>query len=112
MLPPDTISIGEKTWERKEIDQNTFQWVRELTDDEYDWDPETDDVTLHGTEVPIRAVSLQKLDDEWHVEGAETAGPEYHRPGFTELISSEYAYSTSDLEKAADQVQQFLERLS
>ena len=112
MLPSDTISIGGKTWVREEVDQNTFQWVRELEDDEYGWDPETDEVTLVGTEVPIRAVSLQKLDDQWHVEAAETAGPEYHRPGFTELISSDYAYSSTDLEKAADRVRVFIERLS
>ena len=112
MLPSDTINVGGKTWVREEVDQNTFQWVRELEDDEYDWDPEADGVTLVGTEVPIRVVSLQKLDDQWHVEAAETAGPEYHRPGFTEVISSDYTYSGPNLEKAADRVRAFIERLS
>jgi hypothetical protein len=112
MLPSDSISYGGKTWKREEVDRNTFQWVRELEDDEYDWDPETDGVTLVGTEMPIRVVSLQKLDDQWHVEAAETAGPEYHRPGFTEPISSDYSYSSTDLERAADRVRAFIEQLS
>ncbi|WP_143095464.1 hypothetical protein [Halopelagius inordinatus] len=64
-----------------------------MEENEYDWDPEADGVSLVATDVPIRAVSLQFVDNEWYVEGAETAGPDYHRPGFTEVISSEFTAS-------------------
>lgn len=58
-----------------------------------------DDVSLVGTDVPIRVVQLQYLDGEWQVTASETAGPGYHRPGFTELISGEFSYTTSELDE-------------
>ena len=67
-----------------------------------------------GTDVPIRAVALRFDDGEWHVEGAETAGPTYHRPGFTEVISSEYSTSfpEGEEEDAFTAVKEFTRHLS
>jgi hypothetical protein len=45
---------------------------------------------LSGVDEPERIISLQQLDGTWTVEGAETAAPDYVRPGFTELISSDF----------------------
>jgi hypothetical protein len=109
-LPPQTIEEGDHHWERNQFDMDSYQWVREMSDNEYSWDLE--DVSLVGTDVPIRVVSLQYLDGKWHIEASETAGPDYHRPGFTELISSEFSHSTSDLDEARETVHQFIERLS
>jgi hypothetical protein len=109
-LPPELIEQNGHCWERTQFDKNGFQWVREMSEDEYSWDLE--EVSLVGTDVPIRVVSLQHLDGEWHVEASETAGPDYHRPGFTELISSEFSRSTSDIERAREVIHQFIERLS
>lgn len=111
-LPPETVTEKGKTWEREEFDRDSYQWVRPMKDEEYDWDPEEDDVSLVGTEVPIRVVSVQFRNGEWHVEASETAGPNYHRPGFTELISSEYSKSTEDAEEAFETVSEFIRRLS
>jgi len=88
-LPPKTITAHQKTWRREKFKTHGFQWIRELNSDEYDWN--TDEVSLVGTDVPIRVVSLQFQGEKWTVEGSETAGPDYHRPGFTELISEEYS---------------------
>ena len=109
-LPPETVEQGEYRWERTRVDDHSFQWARPLKNDEYDWDIE--EVSLVGVDQPIRVVSLQLLDGAWTVEGAETAGPDYHRPGFTELISSDLSYSTDDLEDATDKVLEFIRQLS
>ncbi|UVE51973.1 hypothetical protein KU306_16755 (plasmid) [Haloferax larsenii] len=109
-FPPQSIEKNGYHWERAKLDKNSYQWVREMSDDEYSWDLE--DVSLVGTDVPIRAVSLQSLDGEWQVEASETAGPDYHRPGFTELISAEFSHSTSDLAEARNIVHQFINQLS
>ncbi|EJN57560.1 hypothetical protein HSB1_39210 [Halogranum salarium B-1] len=81
-----------------------------MDDDEYDWNP--DDVSVVGTDVPIRVVQLQYFDQEWQVTASETAGPEYHRPGFTELISREFSYTTSDFDDAVQKVRDFIRDLS
>jgi hypothetical protein len=109
-LPPEIVKQAEHRWERYRIDDYGFQWVRPLRDGEYNWN--ADDVSLVGVDQPIRAVSLQLLDGTWSVEGAETAGPAYHRPGFTELISSDFSYSTDNLEDATDKVSVFIRQLS
>lgn len=111
-LPPEELTVNGKTWQREKFDTDSFQWTRPLDDEEYDWDPEEDDVSLQGTDVPIRAVTVQYLNGEWQVQGAETAGPSYHRPGFTELISSDYSASFDDAEEAFDTVRDFIEQLS
>ncbi len=111
-LPPEEVTVNGKTWQRENFDTDSYQWTRPMDDDEYDWDPDEDDVSLQGTDVPIRAVTVQFLNGEWQVQGAETAGPSYHRPGFTELISSEYSASFDDPGEAFDAVEEFIERLS
>lgn len=111
-LPPKEITVNGKEWQREKFDTDSYQWVRPMDDDEYGWDPEEDDVSLQGTDAPIRAVTIQHLNGEWQVQGAETAGPSYHRPGFTELISSEYSASFDDVDEAFDAVQEFIMRLS
>jgi hypothetical protein len=109
-LPPETVKQGEYRWERTQIDDYNFQWVRPLRDHEYEWD--ISEVSLVGVNQPIRAVSLQLLDETWNVEGVETAGPDYHRPGFTELINSDLMYSTDSLEDATDKISAFIHQLS
>lgn len=111
-LPGETITVNGKTWEREKFDTDSYQWTRPMEDDEYDWDPEEDDISLVGTDVPIRAVSVQFINGEWTVEAAETAGPNYHRPGFTELISSEYSETYEEAEPAFEAVEKFIKRLS
>ena len=109
-LPPEEIAVSNRTWRRDNFDTYGYQWARPMEDDEYDWNP--DDVSLVGTDVPIRVVQLQYLDGEWEVTASETAGPEYHRPGFTELISGEFSYATSDLDDAVQKVEEFIRDLS
>ena len=109
-LPPETVEQAEYCWERNQIDDHGFQWVRPLKNGEYDWN--IDEVSHVGVDQPIRAVSLQLLDGTWSVEGAETAGPEYYRPGFTELISSDFSYSTDNLDDATDKISAFIRQLS
>ena len=109
-LPPESVSIKGRMWERDRFDTASYQWIRPMEADEYDWEPE--DVPLVGTDVPIRSVELQYFMDEWHITGSETAGPEYHRPGFTELIGSDWAYSTKDFDEAIEKVHEFIKQLS
>jgi hypothetical protein len=111
-LPPRTVSINGREWAREEFDKYSFQWRREMSGDEYNWDLAEEDFSLVGAEVPIRVVELQHSSGEWRVSGLETAGPSYHRPGFTELISAEFASSTDDFEEAVGTVVDFLHRLS
>ena len=109
-LPAETIEVNGHVWTRNKYDKDAYQWVRELDEDEYNWD--ASEVNIVGADVPMRIVSLQLQNDEWHVEGAETGGPNYHRPGFTELISSEFADTFSDADNAFDAVHDYIERLS
>lgn len=109
-LPEETIVVNGRAWEREHFDSDGYQWVRELDDSEYEWD--RSEVELVGTDVPIRVVSLQHRGSQWHVEAAETAGPDYHRPGFTELIGSEYHTTADDAEAAFAEVRSLVERLS
>lgn len=111
-LPPDTVTENGRTWEREKFDRDSYQWVRPMDEDEYDWDPEDDGVSLVGTDIPIRVVSVQYLSGEWQVQGSETAGPDYHRPGFTEVISSEYSESYDTAEEAFERVREFIKKLS
>lgn len=111
-LPPKQITENGKIWEREKFDRNSYQWVRPMEEDEYDWDPEKDDISLVGTDVPLRAVLAQYSSGEWQVQGAETAGPSYHRPGFTEVISSEYSESYDTADEAFRAVQEFIKKLS
>lgn len=111
-LPPDPVMENGRTWEREKFDRDSYQWARPMDEDEYDWDPEEDDVSLMGTDVPIRIVSVQHRHGEWQVQGAETAGPNYHRPGFTEVISSEYSESYDNAEEAFEAVREFIKNLS
>lgn len=111
-LPPERITENGRTWEREKFDQDSYQWMRPLEDDEYDWDSVEDDVSLLGTDVPIRVVTVQYTDGEWTVQGAETAGPNYHRPGFTEVISSDYVVTFDAAEKAFEAIRSFIKELS
>lgn len=109
-LPAETIERNDQVWTRNKYDKDAYQWVRELDEDEYNWDGS--EVNIVGADVPMRIVSLQLQNDEWHVKGAETGGPKYHRPGFTELISGEFADTFSDADNAFDAVHDYIERLS
>jgi hypothetical protein len=80
--------------------------------EEYDWDPNADDVSLIGMEVPIRLVELHYRDEEWYVSAPETAEPDYHCPGYTEFISSDFSHTTTDFNEAAAKVHDFTDRLS
>lgn len=113
-LPSETLSVNGRTWRRENFDRDGFQWIREMDDDEYDWDPEIDEVSLVGTNTPIRIVSIQFYQSEWHVEGAETAGPNYHRPGFTEVIGSEFiaSFPEGSEAKAFSKIEEFIHQLS
>ena len=111
-LPPQEVTVNGRMWTREKVDTDHFQWVRPMDETEYDWDAEEDDVSLVGVDVPIRAVSLQNQSGMWHVEAAETAGPSYHRPGFTELISSDFSKSYDRAEDASEAVTRFINRLS
>ncbi|KTG16557.1 hypothetical protein [Haloferax profundi] len=109
-LPPETVEENSRTWKRTKLDAHSFQWVRPMDPDEYEWD--ADEISLVGVDEPSRVVSLQFIDGQWYIEGAETAGPDYHRPGFTEVIGGEYSVSTDDLQKATDKVRKFIRQLS
>lgn len=109
-LPPETVEVNGYVWTREQFDSDAYQWVREMEEDEYDWDASKIDIV--GADVPMRIVSLQLQNDEWHIEGAETGGPNYHRPGFTELISGEFADTFSDTDSAFDIVHEYIKRLS
>jgi hypothetical protein len=113
-LPPQSLTVNDCVWRRERVGDDEYQWIRELGDEEYDWSPEDDDVSLVGTDVPIRVVSLRRDGDEWLVEGLETAGPDYHRPGFTEVISPEYsaAFPVETERKAFDRVREYVQKLS
>lgn len=113
-LPPEPLTVEGRVWTREQFDEDGYQWIREMDDTEYDWDPEGDEVSLVGIDVPIRAVSLQFYDGTWHVEGVETAGPSYHRPGFTESIGPEYSttYPAGAEEEAFKEVRKLAQRLS
>lgn len=109
-LPPESISIHGETWHREKLDTASYQWVRPMKRSEFDW--EIEKVSLVGTDEPVRVVELQYLNGVWSISAAETAGPEYHRPGFTELISNDYTFETENLELAAEKIQEFIKRLS
>lgn len=109
-LPPESISIHGETWHREKFDTASYQWVRPMKQSEFDW--EIENVSLVGTDEPIRVVELQHLNGTWSISAAETAGPEYHRPGFTELISNDYTFETDSLVKASEKVREFIEQLS
>lgn len=104
--------MNGQTWEREEFDTDSYQWVRPMREDEYDWNPEEDDISIVGADSPVRIVQIQNRNGEWQVSASETAGPNYHRPGFTELISSEFSFSSSDFDEAVETVREFLNRLS
>lgn len=108
-IPTDDIEVNGREWTYESVDSRAHRWSRLLDEDEYEWN--ADDVDVVGSEGPVRIVSLE-LHDEWTVEGLETAGPDYHRPGFTETISSDYVYTTDDLEEAVGKMKEFIEKLS
>jgi len=109
-LPPEEVTVLDKTWQREKFDRDGYQWTRVMDDDEYSWD--SDEVSLVGTDTPIQLVQLQYLNGVWQVTASETAGPEYHRPGFTELIGEKYSYETSKLNDAVEKANQFMNNLS
>jgi hypothetical protein len=109
-LPPETVEVDGRVWKREQFDSDAYQWMREMEPDEYDWNKEEVDIVGGGE--PVRMVTLQFLDGGWEIQGSETAGPKYHRPGFCELISSEYAATFDDLDAASEKVEEFLRDLS
>jgi hypothetical protein len=111
-LPGDTVRIGDSIWERERVDEHRIQWILEMDDDQYDWDAEADDISLVGVDTPVRVVSLEFQGSEWFVEALETAGPDYHRPGYTEPIGSEFSKEVDSAESALRTVEQFLANLS
>jgi len=111
-LPAQTVQIGNTVWEREQVDEHRVQWWQELDDDQYDWDPEADDVSLVGVDVPVRIISLEMQGSEWFVEALETAGPRYHRPGYTEPIGSEFSKELNSAEAALRTIEQYLQDLS
>lgn len=111
-LPPANVTENGKTWEREEFDHDSYQWVRPMEEDEYDWDSDQDDVSLVGIDVPIRLVSVQYIFGGWQVQGAETAGPDYYRPGFTEVINGDFSDSFDEAQAAFDMVREYIKKLS
>lgn len=109
-LPPEEITINGKTWRREQPEPERYQWVRELTPEEYPWSQ--NEVSVVGNDTPLRMVSLRHEGSEWVVEGVETAGPTQSRPGYAELISREYFETVADHSQASRVVREFLESLS
>lgn len=109
-LPPETVVENGREWEREKFDDDAYQWVRPMDEDEYDWD--ADDVSIVGRDVPVRVVSVQFTGGKWFVEGAQTMGPDHSRPGFTEAISDEFFGSFDDAEAAFDAARECIESLS
>ncbi|RDZ65344.1 hypothetical protein C5B90_02975 [Haloferax sp. Atlit-12N] len=109
LIPSDTLESMTREWSYEKVDSRTHQWSRPLDRDEIDWD--ISNVDLVGTDVPVRIVSLE-YHEQWSIHGLETAGPDNHRPGFIETISSEYVTSADSLEEAVKIVREFVEQLS
>jgi len=109
LIPSHTLESNGREWSYEKFDTRTHQWTRRLDEEEISWD--VSNVDLVGTDIPVRVVSLE-LHDKWTVQVLETAGPDHHRPGFTETISSEFVFSTEDLREAVETVEEFVARLS
>jgi len=107
-----TIERNEKTWSLTQYDTGCYQWIRELDDNEYDWDPEEDDISIIGFDTPCRTVNIRFENGTFTITGNETAGPNYHRPGYTELISSEFSETADNTNEAMKRVLNMIERLS
>ena len=108
-IPTHDVEINGQKWTYESIGSYSHQWSRPLREDEFDWN--SDEVEIVGRDGPVRVVSLER-HDEWTVEGLETAGPDYHRAGFTENISSDYIYTTENVKEAVEMVKEFLHDLS
>lgn len=109
LIPSEDLVVNGRKWTYEKIDSEIHHWTRCLDGDELDW--EVSDVELVGTDVPIRVVCLE-LQDQWTVSGLETAGPDYHRPGFTETISSEFVFTSKDLDEAVGTLKEYISKLS
>lgn len=112
-LPSKTISESGRTWQRENYDTDSFQWIGTMEDDEYNWDPEEDNVNIVGGDTPMRIIELSPYSDGgWHVSASETGGPNYHRPGYTELISSDFSFKTDNFDTVIKKVHEFIRELS
>jgi hypothetical protein len=111
-LPGERVVIGGTVWERKQVEDHRYQWMQELDSDQYDWDPDADDISLVGVDTPVRIVSLEIREFGWLVQALETAGPLYHRPGYTEPIGDEFTEEATSAEPALETIEQYLEALS
>lgn len=111
-VPDSRVTFSGQTWERENYDTDAYQWVRPMDDSEYDWD--ADDVSFVGRSEPSRIVSLSyhDYDEEWDVSAAETMGPTGGRPGYTDVISSQYQRRFDNIDDAVDKVVDFLRELS
>lgn len=87
-LSTDEIELNGHVWKRDRHDTDAYQWMREMNEEEYDWDRNKIDRLIGGT--LIRMVTLWLVDKRWEIQACETAGPQYHRSGFCEVMSSEY----------------------
>lgn len=83
-----------------------------MDEDEFDWNREG--VPLVEIDNPVRVASSQSNGGCWYIEGLETAGPNYHRPGFTEVIAERYVERVpeSEEEAALQAVMDFIRSLS
>jgi hypothetical protein len=111
-LPGERVEIDGTVWEREQVSDYRYQWVQELDADQYDWDPDADDVSLVGVDTPVRVLSLEIREFGWFIQALETAGPNYHRPGYTEPIGSEFAQETTSAASALETIEQYLGTLS
>lgn len=108
----ETVERNGHIWELTEYDTGCYHWIRELNEDEYDWDPEEDNVSIVGFDKPCRTVDIRLENGGFSIVGNETAGPNYHRPGYTEPISSEYSENAETTEEALEKALNMIEQLS
>jgi hypothetical protein len=111
-LPGERVVISGAVWELEQVSDHRYQWVQKLDADQYDWDPDAGDVSLVGVDTPVRVVSLEIREFGWVVQGLETAGPNYHRPGYTEPIGSEFTEETTSAASTLETIEQYLDTLS
>jgi hypothetical protein len=68
-----------------------------MEDDECNWAPEEDNVNIVGGDTPMRTIELSPNSDRgWHVSASGAGGPNYHHPGYTELVSSDFSFKTGN----------------
>lgn len=57
-------------------------------------------------------VTLWLVDKRWEIQDCETAGPQCHRSGFCEVVSSEYTTTSESVDEEHNKVMDIIQRLS